>query len=155
MSPISIFKTEPPYIKHRTQPILGKQFELRRKYAREVSQRIQDTTRTWLRLDILWKDPDSNPKWKLLIYDAVIRSKQCSASPIFRTLLDTFPAECPSYMVKTQTVCIRFLFSDFWTLFGVPVRKQNAAALIFILSVSAWVGVHAQKQLFGVGLGRC
>ena len=119
------------------------------------TQGIQDTTRTWLRLDILWKDPDSNPKWKLLIYDAVIRSKQCSASPIFRTLLDTFPAECPSYMVKTQTVCIRFLFSDFWTLFGVPVRKQNAAALIFILSVSAWVGVHAQKQLFGVGLGRC
>ena len=43
--------------------------------AREVSQRIQDTKRTWLRLDSLWKDPSSNPKWKLLIYDAVIRSK--------------------------------------------------------------------------------
>ena len=43
--------------------------------AREVSQRIQDTKRTWLRLDVLWKDPNSNPKWKLLIYDAVIKSK--------------------------------------------------------------------------------
>ena len=43
--------------------------------AREVSQRIQDTKRTWLRLDSLWKDPSSNPKWKLLIFDAVIRSK--------------------------------------------------------------------------------
>ena len=39
------------------------------------TQGIQDTTRTWLRLDILWKDPNFNPKWKLLIYDAVIGSK--------------------------------------------------------------------------------
>ena len=43
--------------------------------AREVSQRIQDTKRTWLRLDLLWKDRSTHPKWKLLVYDAVIRSK--------------------------------------------------------------------------------
>ena len=43
--------------------------------AREVSQRTQDTKRTWLRLENLRKDPNSNPKWKLLIYDAVIKGK--------------------------------------------------------------------------------
>ena len=38
---------------------------------REVSQRIQDTKRTWNRLSLYWKDPTTNKKWQLLIYDAV------------------------------------------------------------------------------------
>ena len=43
--------------------------------SREVSQRIQDTKRTWKKLNLFWNEPSANRKWKLLIYDAVIKSK--------------------------------------------------------------------------------
>ena len=40
-----------------------------------LSNAFSQSIKARLRLDSLWKDPSSNPKWKLLIYDAVIRSK--------------------------------------------------------------------------------
>lgn len=43
--------------------------------SREASQRIQDTKRTWKKLNLFWNEPSANRKWKLLIYDAVIKSK--------------------------------------------------------------------------------
>ena len=41
----------------------------------EVSQRIQDVKRSWLKLHAFWKDTSANRKWQLLIDDAVIRSR--------------------------------------------------------------------------------
>ena len=69
------FRDGTPLNKTHDATYLGNNLNYAVNIAREVSQRIQDTKRTWLRLDSLWKDPSSNPKWKLLIYDAVIRSK--------------------------------------------------------------------------------
>ena len=59
----------------RDATYLGNNLNYTVNIAREVSQRIQDTKRTWLRLDILWKDPNSTPRWKPLNYDAVITCK--------------------------------------------------------------------------------
>ncbi len=42
---------------------------------REVCQRIQDTKRTWQKLSLFWKDSNTNKKWQLIIYDAVVKSK--------------------------------------------------------------------------------
>lgn len=69
------FKDRTPLNKTHDATYLGNNLNHKVNIAREVSQRIQDTKRTWMRLDLLWKDPSSSPKWKLLIYDAVIRSK--------------------------------------------------------------------------------
>ena len=53
---------------------------------KEVIQRIQETKRTWNRLSLFWKDPTTNKKWQLLIYDAVIKSKLLySIEPIHLT----------------------------------------------------------------------
>ena len=42
---------------------------------REVCQRIQDKKRTWQKLTLFWKDSNTNKKWQLIVYDAVIKSK--------------------------------------------------------------------------------
>ena len=42
---------------------------------KEVLQRIQEMKRTWNRHSLFWKDPTTNKKWQLLMYDAVIKSK--------------------------------------------------------------------------------
>ena len=69
------FQDQPPLVKTNDAIYLGNNQNYAVNIAREVSQRIQDTKRTWLRLDLLWKDRSTHPKWKLLVYDAVIRSK--------------------------------------------------------------------------------
>ena len=43
--------------------------------SREVSQRIQDTKRTWKKLSVFWNDASTNRKWQLLIFDAVVKSR--------------------------------------------------------------------------------
>ena len=39
----------------------------------EVARRL-DVKRTWLKLHVYWRDNAANKKWKILIYDAVVRS---------------------------------------------------------------------------------
>ena len=73
------FKTRLHWKKQHDAAYLGNNLNSKLNYAvnvaREVSQRIQDTKRFWLKLDPLWKDRSSHPKRKLLIYDAAIQSK--------------------------------------------------------------------------------
>ena len=43
--------------------------------ATEVTQRIQDTKRTWKKANLYWKKSSAGKTWQLIIYDAVFRSK--------------------------------------------------------------------------------
>ena len=42
----------------------------------EISNRIQSVNRTWYKLFPYWKATDASQKWKIIVYDAVIRSKR-------------------------------------------------------------------------------
>lgn len=75
---------------------LGNNLNCKVNLAREGTQRIQDTKRTWQKLNLYWKNSSTGKKWQLIIYDAVIRSKllynletMCLTQSL-RKKLDTF-----------------------------------------------------------------
>jgi hypothetical protein len=61
------FQDNPPLNIAHEATYLGNNLNHRVDLGREVSQRIQDTKRTWTRLSLYWKDPVTNEKWQLLI----------------------------------------------------------------------------------------
>ena len=54
---------------------LGNNLNCKVNLAKEVAQRIQNTKRTWQKLNLYWKTSSAGKEWQLIIYDAVIRSK--------------------------------------------------------------------------------
>lgn len=42
---------------------------------KELGRRLGGAARTWQVLGLFWKSAACSPKWKLIIYDAVIRAK--------------------------------------------------------------------------------
>lgn len=64
------FSDDVPLPKAQEAVYLGNNLNHTVNIRHEVSQRIQDVKRTWLKLHVFWKDTSANRKWQLLIYDA-------------------------------------------------------------------------------------
>ena len=41
----------------------------------EISNKLQEVRRTWIKLNPSWKATKASKRWKLTVYDAIIRSK--------------------------------------------------------------------------------
>jgi hypothetical protein len=54
---------------------LGNELNVEANIAHEITNKIQETRRIWMKLQLFWKDNNANRKWKIIIYDAIIRSK--------------------------------------------------------------------------------
>ena len=57
------FQDQTPLVKTHDAVYLGNNLNYAVNIAREVSQRMKDTKRTWLRLDLLWKDRSTHPSY--------------------------------------------------------------------------------------------
>ena len=54
---------------------LGHQITQQMDVKHEINHKMSQTLRTWFKLETFWKAVDCTTKWKLQVYDAVIRNK--------------------------------------------------------------------------------
>ena len=54
---------------------LGHEINRESNITHEISNKIQEVRSTWMKLHVYWKAANASKKWKLVIFDAVVRSK--------------------------------------------------------------------------------
>ena len=54
---------------------LGNELNTKANIGEEVSNIIREVSKTWFRLNEYWKAANASRKWKIIVFDAVIRSK--------------------------------------------------------------------------------
>ena len=64
-----------PIKTERQAMYLGNQLKYKADPHAEVTQKLQEVNRTLHRMKDYWKAPEASPKWKVLIFEAVLKSK--------------------------------------------------------------------------------
>ena len=54
---------------------LGHQIKQEMDVQHEIQHKMHQTLKTWFKLDTFWKTTVCSPRWKLQVYDAIIRNK--------------------------------------------------------------------------------
>ena len=131
-------KDNTPIHKAHDATYLGNNLNSKVNLAREVTQRIQDTKRTWTKLTLFWKSSGAGRKWQLMVYDAVIRSKllynleTVCLTKSLRKKLDTFHLRGLRKILRVPTTFIdrRYTNARVYELASEIECPENAARRI-------------------------
>ena len=73
--PVCYFHDGTPLCKEYEATYLGKKINKDVNIKHEIFNKMSEVRRTWFKLEPYWKASRAGKKWKLIIFDAIIRSK--------------------------------------------------------------------------------